>query len=336
MFPREMGLKRAMCQNRTNLDRYITKLNGKADIYISLYSFTDASDKDNTAILDRAWWDFDMNDRFTYEQVKDDAVELLSRLTGDVRVCATGRGFHIHQLLETPVTGLHWGRALDRYQRTIAKGLSSLDGVGYPRKMCRVPHTYNAKRKRWAVMIDVDAFKANPHAYKIPTGPKKAFQHLHPWFGDENHSDFCLMRWVEGNPVDLQADISLPVLHDIDDVDGIPMIPCLSEAVAVSNPAHPIRVALAQHLFEQMRMFAPAVSLTQEQKNEMVDKATAYMESLNWQDFRAGITRKHLNTLITYDRSPSCAWFVRRGLCTAPCWRDDGSRDIYLNTSRPI
>ena len=63
-FPREVGLKRAICNDQQQYRNYITKLNGKANIYTSLYSFRDkdrnAPWKFDTAsaIIDRAWWDF--------------------------------------------------------------------------------------------------------------------------------------------------------------------------------------------------------------------------------------------------------------------------------------
>lgn len=323
-FPREIGLKRANCLNHDSFRRYIKGLNGKADIYTSLYSFGNLQEKERTAILDRAWWDFDANDRYGIEQVKLDTAVLIQRLEGDVRVVATGRGFHVHQLFEEPVQGIHWARTLDRYQRKMADGLKSLDGVGYPRKLARVPLTYNARRGRWSVMIDAQQMAEEPLTMQIPKKPIEKMNSLHPFWGDERKNGFCLKQWAEDNPMDISGYVENEIT-EITGTDEIPMIPCLSKAITVSNPQHDVRVALAQYLFENLRNFAPPATLTQEQTDSMVEKATAFMKSLKWTDFNARITKQHLYTLTSYGRAPSCAWFHQRGLCEAPCWRNDGT-----------
>lgn len=65
-FPREIGLRRNTCMSKNDFNTYIAKLNGKASCYTSLYSFERVDptyswkmDADS-AIIDRAWWDFDM------------------------------------------------------------------------------------------------------------------------------------------------------------------------------------------------------------------------------------------------------------------------------------
>jgi len=329
-FPREIGLKRQVCNSRLDFKEYIRKLNGKADLYTSLYGFRDINDKDNTAIMDRAWWDFDANDRYTIEQVKDDVATLLTRLEGDVRLVATGRGFHIHQLFNTAVDSRTWRHTIDRYQRKMAEGLPTLDGVGYPRKLCRIPHTYNAKRGRFAVMVDANTFKTTPHATPIPNRPKESpVAHLHPYWGEarQHKGEFCIQLWAAENPVELMGDWNVQQVTVIEGTqEAIPMIPCLQREIEVSNPPHHIRVALAQHLFEHLRNFAEPTALTAEQKERMIDIAVSFIQNLDWQDYNEQVTRKALNTLVSYGRSTSCAWFCKRGLCPAPCWRDDGTR----------
>ena len=323
-FPREIGLKRARCYDADRFRQYVASLNGKADIYTSLYAYSDFDDRQRSAILDRAWWDFDTNDRYGYEQVKRDTSILIQRLEGDVRLVATGRGFDVHQIFDEPVEGVHWARTLDRYQRQMADGLPSLDGVGYPLKLTRVPLTYNAKRKRWAVMVPSRVWAENPITYPIPTRRDDSMRPMHPYWGDAPSNPFSLKKWASENPVDISG-FTPSRVTEITDVDGVPMLPCLSKSIAVSNPGHEVRVALAQHLFESLRNFAPPASLTEEQKKEMVDVAVEFMKSLKWTDWNERITRKHLNTLTSYEKAPACAWFHQRGLCEGPCWRDDGS-----------
>ena len=331
-FPREIGLKRKICTSEYNFKEYVRKLNGKADLYTSLYSFGNMDDKDNTAIMDRAWWDFDSNDDYTIEQVKDDVAMLLCRLEGDVRLVATGRGFHVHQLFDISVDSRRWRHTIDRYQRFMANGLLTLDGVGYPRKLCRIPHTYNAKRGRFAVMVDVNTFKTTPQTTLIANRPKESpVAHLHPYWGEKRKDGgFDIRQWAASNPVELMGDWNKQQVTVIEGTqEAIPMIPCLQREIEVSNPPHHIRVALAQHLFEHLRNFAEPTALTYEQKQEMIDLAVLFIQKLEWQDYNEQVTRKALNSLVSYGRSTSCAWFCKRGLCAAPCWRDDGTRREY-------
>ena len=332
-FPREIGLKRMPCITKEHFRDYIRKLNGKTDLYTSLYGFTDLNDKDNTAIMDRAWWDFDSNDRYTIEQVKDDVAILLSRLeprySSDIRLVATGRGFHIHQLFKVPVDSRRWRHTIDRYQRKMADGLPTLDGVGYPRKLCRIPHTYNAKRGRFAVMVPANDFMATPQATQIPKRPKESpAAHMNPYWGlPRDIFGFDIREWAANNPVELMGDWNVQQVTVIEGTqEAIPMIPCLQREIELSNPPHHIRVALAQHLFEHLRNFSEPSALTADQKDDMVDLAVAFISKLEWGDYNEAVTRKALRTLVSYGRSPSCAWFCKRGLCAGPCWRDDGTR----------
>jgi hypothetical protein len=322
-FPREIGLKRARCFDEGQFRRYVNSLNGKSCIYTSLYSYGDFDDRQRTAVLDRAWWDFDMNERYSMEQVKRDTSILIQRLEGVVYLVATGRGFHVHQPLKQAVQGVHWARTLDRYQRKMAEGLESLDGVGYPLKLVRWPLSYNAKRKKWAVCLASRVWAENPITSPIPNRPDDSMRVLHPFLSPVK-GDFDLGVWASENPMDIEG-YRESRITEITDVDGVPMLPCLSKNIAVSNPPHNIRVALAQHLFESLRNYAPPSEVSQHQKKMMVDVAVNFMQGLGWTDWNEGVTRRHLNTLTSYAKSPSCAWFAQRGLCEGPCWRDDGT-----------
>ena len=110
-FPREIGLKRTTCLNQDDWKNYIKRLGTKASCYTSLYSFKKTKEGKidyDTVVIDRAWWDFDSNEKYSIEQVKLDVSLLLRRLKGDIRLVATGRGFHVHQLFDKPVIGKNW------------------------------------------------------------------------------------------------------------------------------------------------------------------------------------------------------------------------------------
>ena len=58
-----------------------------------------------SVVMDRAWWDFDMLENGSLDDVKIDVASLLTKLDGDVRTVFTGRGFHVHQFFDKPVKG---------------------------------------------------------------------------------------------------------------------------------------------------------------------------------------------------------------------------------------
>lgn len=330
-FPREIGLKRTICDNLKQFNDYVGKLNGKSNCYTSLYAFknrrTDTPWKFDvdSAIIDRGWWDFDEGERGDIQSVKADVCELIQRL-GDsrsVRLVATGRGFHVHQLFKRPVTGREWHEHLGRYQRQMANGLKTLDGVGFPAKLTRIPDTYNVTRNRWAVNIPVEAFLSDCLHYPIPTTPNSKHAVLDPFTGDLEGVPFDIVKWVADNPkqeVELQA-----FEGEIGSAGEVPIPPCLERAVKHDNPKHDVRVALVQTMAEELRWFTDPTSLSQSELKEMEDTIFNYIKGLGWRDFNEYRSRLGIRTNLGYSRSPSCRWFNVRGMCKGKCWRYDGT-----------
>lgn len=337
-FPREIGLRRNICDSRNEYDTYINKLNGKASCYTSLYSFgathpTRSWKMDiDSVIIDRAWWDFDIVEGGSLADVKKDVGALLNRLNGDVRLVFTGRGFHVHQLFTKPVKGTAIAKHVDRYEREVAAGLPTLDGVGHPQKLTRIPDTFNPKRNKWAVNIDARLFRDNPLGFDIPTKPLLQNKELDPFTGDTDlgisfkQKEFNILQWIAENPVQEVAYELGDFNGDIGTIDQVPIPPCLSKAIAHENPRHHVRVALAQHLAENLRWFANPQSLDRKQKGEIADKMVKFMSTLGWRDFNPHVSLKHINSMMNYENTPSCSWLQSRGMCTGPCWRDDGTR----------
>ena len=328
-FPREVGLKRAICNDQQQYRNYITKLNGKANIYTSLYSFRDkdrnAPWKFDTAsaIIDRAWWDFDAGEQGGIEQVKQDVAKLLSRLDGDIRLVATGRGFHVHQLFSRPVIGIQFHRHLARYQKMKASGLATLDGFAFPAKLTRIPNTFNATRGRWAVSIPTHEFIADPLGFDIPKIPIGEYAAWCPFTGMDSDSTFDFVRWANDNPI---QEVELPKFDgDISSAGEVPIMPCLEGAIRHENPKHEVRVALVQHMAQELRWFADPQSVPPEQRAEIEDTIFEYIKSLGWRDFKENLTRIGIKTNMNYDNAPSCRWFNLRGMCKGKCWRYDGS-----------
>jgi len=331
-FPREIGLKRAVCTNRRAFASYVKTLGNKSSCYTSLYAFQEVDNNNrinyDSVVIDRAWWDFDSDETDNIEEVKEDVQILLSRLNGsDIRLVATGRGFHVHQLFKQPVYGRAWNNRLQRYERYMARGLKTLDGVGYAEKLTRIPDTYNPKRKRWCVTIDVEDFLANPHTYHIPKSPVRGiFKKECPFRIEKDLPKFDLTEWFDRKSHILE-EVHIEEQVDLDITEGnlVPLTPCLG-AINDTNPAHYVRMALVQHMAEFLRDFTPRRNLTKKKLNEIENTICSYIESLGWRDYRPSITRHHVRDIInSYDRSPTCRWFVDKNMCKGKCWRYDGT-----------
>ena len=329
-FPREIGLRRQVCESVDDFNNYILKLNGKTSCYTSLYAYGSRHpvrrwkiDADSV-VIDRAWWDFDMLEGGSLSDVKDDVRTLLNRLNGDVRLVFTGRGFHVHQFFASPVMGQAISKHIHRYQTKMAEGLKTLDGVGNPLKLTRIPDTFNPKRNKWCVNICAKSFLNNLD-FKIPEKPQPEFKHLDPYRGNKPNSTFDIVTWIAKNPMQEVDVIKREFTGDISSVGQIPIPPCLDEAIKHENPKHHIRVALAQYMAEELRMFADPSSLTVEQKREMADKMVEFMKSLGWRDFNEAITRHHVESIMEYKRSPSASWYRNHGICDGTnCWAHGG------------
>ena len=335
-YPREIGLKRAIAKNGRTYSNYLSKMRSKTSCYTSLYSFA-KMDNDNKpdyryAVIDRAWWDFDAGEKGGIEQVKQDVAQLISRLEGDVRVVATGRGFHVHQLFNESVVGQEYRLPLEHYQRRKARGLVTLDGVGFPEKMTRIPNTYNPKRGRWCVVIPTEEFVNNPMGYDIPTMPMRLDRKHHP-FGEANTGleSFDFLAWCANyQPIQDDYTFADSVTLDSDTLTAgsVPLMPCLARAIHQDKPNHHVRVALVQHMADTLRDFADPEAISTEQKREIEDEIFNFVKGLGWSNWNATASRKGIKSTMKYRRVPSCSWFVARGMCAKKCWRYDGSADI--------
>ena len=330
LFPREIGLRRTLCETRDDYDSYISKVNGKASCYTSLYSF-ERRDEIRTwkmdvesVVMDRAWWDFDMIEGGTLEDVKQDVFKLIKRLNpthlsivGDIRIVFTGRGFHVHQFFDTPVKGTAIAKHIDRYQRLQARGLKTLDGVGFPQKLTRIPDTYNPKRGRWAVNIEPTGFYIKDD-YEIPTKPLKELKCYDPYTGEPPIGGFNIRAWIANNPVEETTPVG-EFEGEIGSAGQIPIPPCLEKAMRDENPKHTVRIALTQHLAENLRWFAHPSTLTPEQRKQCIETIVAFMSKLGWRDYNEHTTRFHVESIIDYEHSPNkCC------VDAGPCWAHDG------------
>lgn len=333
-FPREIGLKRKKCDNEVSFKRYVKTVLGKASCYTSLYSFqTTRKDKPwrfdyTSAIIDKAWWDFDGHNDTSIDQVKDDVAELIKRLDGNISLVATGRGFHVYQFFNRSVVGASWRRNLKRYERKMAKGLKTLDGIGSSEKLVRIPNTFNPKGRKWAIPIDARLFSESPHDYIIPLTPQ--IQHFEqcPILHPQNTAEcFDLVQWVCDNPEPVESPQNATErinFHAVLD-DEIPIPPCIDSATRKDSPTHYARLSLVQHLSEELRFFNHPDNILSDEWDRIESEIFKYIQSLNWNQFNEHRTREGIRTNMKYKQSPTCKALRDNGMCVQKCWRYDGT-----------
>ena len=336
VFPRQIGLKRSMCYNQRDFKKYLSFLASKSSCYTSLYGFKklhpDNKPDYSTAVIDRAWWDFDLgHNGVDMPQVKDDVHQLLKRIyadhpDSDVRVVATGRGFHVHQMFSSTVSGVHWSSELQRYEADMGQDLPSLDGIGYAEKLTRIPSTYNPSRKRWAVNIDVTDFLSNPHDYTIPKHPSQTNNDRCPFMGVSVASKaFSLVDWVNTHPKKKKAVKRTNGSFAVGMAGEVPLPPCINSLIKQPNPEHKARIFLVTEMAHNMRWFADPDTISPIQTKEIEDSIVAYIETLDWIDYNQHVTREGVRSCMKLKNPPSCRTIQRRGWCKDSCWRDDGT-----------
>ena len=236
----------------------------------------------------------------------------------------------MHQLFNDTVCGPEFRLTLEHYQRRKAKGLATLDGVGFPEKMTRIPNTYNPKRGRWCVVIDGRKFAQDPDNFPIPKSPSPTARTLHP-FGVSTENGFNFKKWAE-NYAPEQEDYTpvegVSLDSDALTAGSVPLMPCLARGVHQNKPNHHVRVALVQHMADTLRDFADPDALTKEQRVAIEDEIFDYIKGLNWSNWNATNSRKGIKSTMKYRRVPSCAWFVARNMCMGKCWRYDGTAEV--------
>ena len=161
--------------------------------------------------------------------------------------------------------------------------------------------------------------------FKLPNKPDPKFSHLDPFIGNTPNSSFDILTWIAENPMAEPITIT-EFSGDITAIGQVPIPPCLENAIRHENPRHHVRVALAQHLAEELRWFASPSAITPQQRKEIVDKIVAFMASLGWRDYNEGVTRFHVESLMNYESSPSASWYRNNGLCDGVnCWAHGGN-----------
>lgn len=349
-FPREVNMRtRKVVKSMYELQKYIDNTNGKDNLTTTVYGFRDLKPKGNrceynTAIIPHFVIDLDKGraelEGFTTElatgtRCTQDTLNLAVYLRdNDIRhaIWMSGGGYHIwimlDQVYDIPTNEmsnlLFSGRAmLNKWIKDM--DLITVDPVVSfrPDRHIRIPNTYNSKRKLWSIPVSIDDICKGWDAVKEmaskPSGGMKLC-------GNKGLS-IDIVEYDESNPY--LGMTKMFQKFDADDinvkmqnVEGIPMLPCLEAACCVkgSNPPHISRSYLMMYLLDYYRGFARPPSSTKAMPAEIINKAHSFIYSLDWSDYNPKITQEMLVHGASREYlTPSCPTIFREGLCIGKC-----------------
>ena len=114
---------------------------------------------------------------------------------------------------------------------------------------------------------------------------------------------------------------------EMKNIKGIPMLPCLHAAACTvgDNPPHQSRVYLMMYLLGYFRRFARPPRSSSVNNEEIVKKAHAFIQLLEWADYKPNITHQMLaHGASRYYQTPTCPKLFSEGLCVGRCPMWDG------------
>jgi hypothetical protein len=350
-FPREIDMKsRKVVTTMKQLERWVKRANGKADLTTTVYGFRELKPKGNrgeysTAIVDKFVVDLDkgraaeldIEDSETGQRCTEDTLRLASHLRDmDIRhaVFFSGGGYHVWVMLdkvyELPPNEL--SNLLFSGRMLINKWVRDMDLITIdpvvsfrPDRHIRIPNTYNYKRKLWSIPCSIADLESGwNHITKkasksrngmIVTGTKGLEIEI---VEDDGFSGLSgVFQKFDAEDVSIQGG----------DVQGLPILPCLEAACCTkgSNPPHQSRAYLMMFLMDYFRKFARPPRESKISNAEVITKSHQFIANLEWADYNPKITQEMLvHGASRYYITPSCPKIYQEGLCLGRCPFWDG------------
>ena len=354
-FPREVNMRtRKVVKSMYELQKYIDNTNGKDNLTTTVYGFRSLKPKGNrceynTAIIPHFVIDLDKG-RAELEGIDtelgagtrctQDTLNLAVYLKeNDIRhaIWMSGGGYHIWVMLDQvyDIPSNEMSNLLFSGRAMINKWINDMDLITVdpvvsfrPDRHIRIPNTYNSKRKLWSIPLSIDDLCKGWEAVKVmagnPSGGMKTCGNnglsIDIVEFDENNPHLGMTKMFQNFDAE---DISIKM----DNVEGIPMLPCLQAACCDkgSNPPHISRSYLMMYLLDYYRGFARPPSSTKSPIAEIINKAHSFIYSLEWSDYKPKITQEMLVHGASREYlTPSCPTIYREGLCIGRCPFYDG------------
>jgi len=250
-FPREMSFpERAgpyrVVYNESQFNEAIHKLNGKKNIFTSVYSFSSLKQNNyqqlvpdyGSAIIDRLFFDFDS------EQSLDNIKKLHAYLLKNKimhTMIFSGGGFHLYIFCNdnSPIFPYD---CVENAQRFFCNEVALSIGdpqthdideavIGDLARVSRIPYTYNLKRKKWCIPIthqqlleakDIDYFKE--------LAGKKLKENVPPKLYGENKLDIKTFDYEAPRKMVI-AEESIPLLGNVEHISDEHFWPCIENMI---------------------------------------------------------------------------------------------------------
>lgn len=350
-FPREIDMRvRKVVKNREQLEYYIRKTNGKANLTTTVYGFRDLKTKGNrceynTAIIPHFVMDFDADQAVRVCDMDLDSAkakccaEVLTLSRHLVHTAIkhaiwfTGGGFHIWVKLDKEYVLppnkmadlLFSGRMLiNNWVKRF--NLNTLDPVVSfrPDRHIRIPNTYNFKRQVWGIPIVHEQLREGWDYIVDNAQEPNPGMHLYDGSGMEieiverDTINLFDNNWNTSSGKFEMEDINI----DIENINNIPMLPCLAQAACEvgSNPPHKPRSYLMMYLMDYYRNFARPPRDSKVSNNEVLTLTHAFIRSLQWADYSPVETNKYLTHGVSrYYKTPTCPTIYSEGMCVGKC-----------------
>lgn len=338
---------RRIVHNAQDLERYWKGKNGLGNVYFTAYGYRGTTPPKhhrvdyNTPIVRHFVLDFDCKDfknkgrdvdfSFMHEQVKRLHKHLLRNEVKHY-VWFSGGGFHFWIPIKDtilPNSGLEVSRIKTAGKKLISEWDKKLnisccdptvafDFAG----MIRIPNSYNFKRKCWSIPLTSDEI-LNLEYYDYLDDAQT------PRVG---YTDLV----SNGKPLHLELPKKKVIVfkkkeekRDMPDVSfgNMLVLPCLVQsALGEGNPIHKARFHLVNYLSSRLRWFLHPDTVTQEKKNEHIEKIVSICEAQGWVDFNKNITHTQVSSIVNGKYSlSSCKTLINEGLCSGICMYYDGT-----------
>lgn len=308
-------IPRKLVRSKEAYLKWLNMNNGRMNCYMTVYEFerfTDNTKIDSSAILDRMFLDLDAHGE-PLENAHRDFSDICKKFLDEgikFRPYFSGKGFHII------VYGKRADdiRSIQAYYSTLAEDYPTLDRTGIQTtRLRRIPNTLNLSSDGYyCIPLDM----SNMLSLDVIVKMAKKQVHEDFVFGSK------LVDWPKVKPVKMSdTEIEMP-----DKIGGLPILPCLQNAITVENPSHYARVYLIQWYRDLLSIGERNISLPQQEK--IVSSIMGELEVLAerpgmWLDWNRDLSEKYVRGIVQKGyHAPGCeSVLIPQGYCIGRCWR---------------
>ena len=336
-------------RNWVDLERYWKGKNGSGNVFFTAYGYRATKPPKhhrvdyNTPIIRHFIMDFDCKDfkrrgadvEFSFMQAQVRRLHRYLMSTNSRHfIWFSGGGFHIWVPLSkmyTPSDGFAVSRIKEGGRKLISQWHKKLDlscndpAVAFDTSgMIRIPNSYNSRRGCWSIPLTSEELITLTHdnLMELAQSPRKGYI-------EQGVKDIIIELPTRRNPFTKKIE-KVENLPDIT-LGSMVVLPCLTPALGEGNPTHRHRLHLASYLASRFRWFFPPESITDEDREEHVQRLCTIIAEQGWVDYDEGKTLEQVKSIIYGGEeskglcAPSCRTIEYDGFCVGRCRYYDGS-----------